>query len=58
MGWWGFTFPLGVLTVATTTLGVEMPSKFFLVLGTVRSRDMHSLQLLMPVFWCLDLCGF
>lgn len=39
MGWWGFTFPLGVLTVATTTIGVEMPSKFFLVLGTVSSRD-------------------
>lgn len=36
MGWWGFTFPLGVFTVSTTTLGKEIPSKFFDVLGTVR----------------------
>ena len=35
MGWWGFTFPLGVYTVATTTFGKEMPSRFFDVLGTV-----------------------
>ncbi|KAI9747521.1 MAG: Aspartokinase, partial [Chaenotheca gracillima] len=34
MGWWGFTFPLGVFTVSTTTLGKEIPSKFFDVLGT------------------------
>lgn len=36
MGWWGFTFPIGVFTVATTTFGKEMPSTFFDVLGTVR----------------------
>ena len=36
MGWWGFTFPLGVFTTATTTFGKEMPSRFFNVLGTVR----------------------
>lgn len=35
MGWWGFTFPLGVFTLSTTTIGKEMPSKFFEVLGTV-----------------------
>lgn len=35
MGWWGFTFPLGVFTVSTTTIGSEMPSTFFRVLGTV-----------------------
>lgn len=35
MGWWGFTFPLGVLTVSTTTIGKETESKFFNVLGTV-----------------------
>lgn len=35
MGWWGFTFPLGVFTVATTTMGKELPSRFFDVLGTV-----------------------
>lgn len=37
MGWWGFTFPLGVFTVSTTTIGRELPSTFFLVLGTVRT---------------------
>ena len=36
MGWWGFTFPLGVFTISTTTLGKEIPSMFFDVLGTVR----------------------
>jgi tellurite resistance protein TehA-like permease len=35
MGWWGFTFPLGVFTVSTTTIGKELPSRFFDVLGTV-----------------------
>ena len=35
MGWWGFTFPLGVLTVSTTTIGKETGSSFFDVLGTV-----------------------
>lgn len=35
MGWWGFTSPLGVFTVSTTTLGKELPSTFFDVLGTV-----------------------
>lgn len=35
MGWWGFTFPLGVFTVSTSTLGKEMPSQFFSILSTV-----------------------
>lgn len=35
MGWWGFTFPLGVLTLSTTTIGKETESRFFNVLGTV-----------------------
>lgn len=37
MGWWGFTFPLGVYAVATTTLAEDLPSSFFKVLGTVFS---------------------
>ena len=36
MGWWGFTFPLGVFGFSTITLGIEMPSAFFKVFGTVR----------------------
>ncbi|CRL25728.1 C4-dicarboxylate transporter/malic acid transport protein [Penicillium camemberti] len=37
LGWWAFTFPLGVYATCTCQLGREMPSKFFLVLGTVFS---------------------
>jgi tellurite resistance protein TehA-like permease len=37
MGWWGFTFPIGVFAVATDTLGKELPSRFFSVLGTMFS---------------------
>lgn len=37
LGWWGFTFPLGVYSVATTTLALELPSLFFRGLGTALS---------------------
>ncbi|KAG9882017.1 putative C4-dicarboxylate transporter/malic acid transport protein, partial [Aureobasidium melanogenum] len=37
MGWWGFTFPLGVYTVATATLAKELPSLAFRVLATIFS---------------------
>jgi tellurite resistance protein TehA-like permease len=35
MGWWGFTFPLGVFSASTIQIGIEMPSMFFKALGTV-----------------------
>lgn len=35
MGWWGFTFPLGVFAVSTITFGEEMSSEFFKILGIV-----------------------
>lgn len=35
MGWWGFTFPLGMFTTSTIMFGKDMESMFFLVLGTV-----------------------
>jgi tellurite resistance protein TehA-like permease len=35
IGWWGFTFPLGVFAMSTCQIGRELGSKFFLVLGTV-----------------------
>ena len=35
MGWWGFTFPIGVFTMSTITIGQELPSSFFRYLGTV-----------------------
>jgi C4-dicarboxylate transporter/malic acid transport protein len=37
LGWWGFTFPLGVFCTATTQLGKELDSGGFKVLGTVLS---------------------
>ena len=35
MGWWAFTFPMGVFATSTVLIGVELPSAFFKVLGTV-----------------------
>ncbi|KAF2258283.1 C4-dicarboxylate transporter/malic acid transport protein-like protein [Lojkania enalia] len=35
MGWWGFTFPIGVFTMSTLSIGDELPSKFFKILGTI-----------------------
>jgi len=35
MGWWGFTFPLGVYAANTMELGIEMDLIFFKVFGTV-----------------------
>lgn len=35
MGWWGFTFPLGVYASSTILIGQELPSLFFRVLGTI-----------------------
>ena len=37
MGWWGFTFPLGVFTISTTQMAKELPSTFFRVLGSMFS---------------------
>jgi len=37
IGIWGFTFPLGVFTVATTALATELDSKAFKIIGTILS---------------------
>jgi tellurite resistance protein TehA-like permease len=37
MGWWGFTFPLGMLALVTIAIGTELSSGFLKVLGTVSS---------------------
>ncbi|PWY78105.1 malate permease [Aspergillus sclerotioniger CBS 115572] len=37
IGWWGFTFPLGVYAMSTCQIGRELPSEFFRVLGTILS---------------------
>jgi tellurite resistance protein TehA-like permease len=35
MGWWGFTFPLGVMALSTMEFGHIFQSLFFKVLGTI-----------------------
>lgn len=35
LGWWGFTFPLGVYAANTIELGIELDLMFFKVVGTV-----------------------
>ena len=35
IGWWGCTFPLGVFAVSSNTMGKELPSSFFTIIGTV-----------------------
>ncbi|XRM43418.1 Plasma membrane sulfite pump involved in sulfite metabolism [Aspergillus tubingensis] len=37
IGWWGFTFPLGVYATSTCQMGKELPSEFFRVLGRILS---------------------
>lgn len=37
LGWWGFTFPIGVFATGTCQLGTELPSTVFNVLGTIFS---------------------
>ena len=39
MGWWGFTFPLGVYAANTMELGILMDIMFFKVFGTVSTFD-------------------
>ncbi|KAJ5369392.1 hypothetical protein N7509_014004 [Penicillium cosmopolitanum] len=49
MSWWGFTFPLGVFTGATTALGKEIPSRFFSVLSTILSVIVILLWLMVSI---------
>jgi tellurite resistance protein TehA-like permease len=50
MGWWGFTFPLGVYAASTIQIGLELPSAFFKVLGTVFS-------VAVILLWCVVAAG-
>lgn len=49
MGWWGFTFPLGVYAVSTTTLAKELPSAFFRVVGTIFSLSVTLLWIVVAL---------
>lgn len=52
LGWWGFTFPLGVFSIATTTLAKEIPSGFFKVLGTIFSLTVVLIWLVVGSWTC------
>jgi tellurite resistance protein TehA-like permease len=49
MGWWGFTFPLGVLAACTIQIGLELPSAFFRVLGTIISTAVVLLWIVVAI---------
>jgi tellurite resistance protein TehA-like permease len=49
IGWWGFTFPLGVYTLSTNQIAKELPSELFKVLATIFSVAVTMLWLLVGV---------
>jgi tellurite resistance protein TehA-like permease len=50
MGWWGFTFPLGVMALSTMEFGNIFPSMFFKVLGTI-------FAVAVILLWCVVAAG-
>jgi tellurite resistance protein TehA-like permease len=50
MGWWGFTFPLGVMALSTMEFGNIFPSLFFKVLGTI-------FAVAVILLWCVVAAG-
>lgn len=50
MGWWGFTFPLGVMALTTIQFGTLFPSLFFKVLGTI-------FAVAVILLWCVVAAG-
>ncbi|KAF2136398.1 uncharacterized protein K452DRAFT_237601 [Aplosporella prunicola CBS 121167] len=50
MGWWGFTFPLGVFAASTIQLGEELDTKVFRVLGMIFS-------VAVILLWVVVACG-
>ena len=49
LGWWGFTFPLGVYATATVAISQELPSLFFKVLGTIFSLSVVLLWMVVSI---------
>ncbi|KAE8375530.1 voltage-dependent anion channel [Aspergillus bertholletiae] len=49
IGWWGFTFPLGVFSTCTCQMGTELPSKFFRILGTIVSLSVVVLWIVVSI---------
>lgn len=50
LGWWSFTFPIGVFTLSTTLISRELPSLFFKVLATVwLSTFMYTVDIMLRI---------
>lgn len=49
MGWWGFVFPLGVLTSCTGMLATELDSAFFRVITMMFSASVFCLWILVAI---------
>lgn len=50
MGWWGFTFPLGVFACSTMQIGIELPSQAFKGIGTAFGTAV-------VLLWCVVAAG-
>lgn len=50
MGWWGFTFPLGVMALSTMEFGNIFSSLFFKILGTI-------FAVAVMLLWCIVAVG-
>ncbi|KAI0148794.1 sulfite efflux pump SSU1 [Xylariaceae sp. FL1272] len=57
LGWWAFTFPLGVFAVSTLTMGVNLPSATFQVLGTIFGSAVIVLWVMVAVMLVSRLVG-
>lgn len=53
MGWWGFTFPLGVYTTSALQMAKELPSNFFEIIGVICSAIVVLLWIVVAggTFW-------
>ncbi|KAF8322137.1 C4-dicarboxylate transporter/malic acid transport protein [Clavulina sp. PMI_390] len=53
MGWWAFTFPIGVLSSSTTSLARALDSPVFRVIGTLFSLSVVLLWMLVSTYTAL-----
>jgi tellurite resistance protein TehA-like permease len=57
MGWWAFTFPLGVFSTATTQLATELDSEAFRILGMIFSLSVVALWLYIASMTSIKACS-
>ena len=57
IGWWGFVFPLGVFSAATTQLATELDSGAFRILGMIFSLSVVALWIYVSVMTLIKACN-